>query len=146
VVMDLEDLKTKLNVVCTQTSAIKNENIYKGLMLPVFSSLEDKLKTAENLLDEMEQINSMMKYREPSTANNPSIKLNVGGRNIDIKRSKVLEQEKNLHFLSFLFLSSLWNDFFLKDKKNRIYFDYELKWLEPIFSSLFFNSSVTVFH
>jgi hypothetical protein len=48
------------------------------------------------------------------------IRLNIGGKNLDIKRSLFEKYSKDLNYLSFLLLSPIWDNYLLKDKQNRI--------------------------
>jgi hypothetical protein len=94
-----------------------------------FNKVSSLLNTAKSKLIEMDQINSILSMTE---INGSKIKLNIGGKKFDIKRITLEEHEQKLGFLSLFLLSPKWEEYLLKDKNNRIYFDYELDWLENI--------------
>ncbi len=64
------------------------------------------------------------------------LKLNIGGRNIDVKHEllSVLHQT-HWNLLSSL-LSGRWDKFLMKDRDNKIFLDCDFEWIEPIFEHL----------
>ena len=71
---------------------------------------------------------------ELSSSSQPSIlKLNVGGKRIDIPRS-TLTQIKGSN-LAFIF-SGKWDEILPHDKDGRIFMDFDAAWLEPILDNL----------
>jgi hypothetical protein len=130
--MDVEPYKAQLDTIYCQLNSINDGEINENLLQPIISSLEEKLNTAKSKLIEMEQINSILSITEVTEINGSKIKSNIGGKKFDIKRTTLEEHEQKLGFLSLFLLSPKWEEYLLKDKNNRIYFDYDLDWLENI--------------
>jgi hypothetical protein len=68
----------------------------------------------------------------PDSCLSAVIKLNVGGKNIDLKRSTVVQVRSRLAWI----LSGRWDHVLPKDRDGRLFFDYDPEWFEPIINHL----------
>jgi hypothetical protein len=66
------------------------------------------------------------------------LKINFGGRNVDIKRSVLTKPPFGWNFFSCLF-QKRWDGYHVRDKKGRIYVDLKESWLRPLINYLKYN-------
>jgi hypothetical protein len=84
---------------------------------------------------------------KPFENSSSKIKFNIGGKNFDLKRSYLVNNDSS--FLSSncsllpCFCNSKWEYYLLKDQKNRIYFDYDLEWFEKYLKSIILMNDTT---
>jgi hypothetical protein len=68
------------------------------------------------------------------------LKLNFGGRNVDIKRSVLTKPKFGWNLFSRLF-DKRWDAFHVRDKNGRIYVDLKEEWMRPLIDSMKYNET-----
>jgi hypothetical protein len=68
------------------------------------------------------------------------LKLNFGGRNVDIKRSVLTKPKFGWNFFSRLF-EKRWDAFHVRDTNGRIYVDLKEKWMRPLIDYMKYNET-----
>jgi hypothetical protein len=68
------------------------------------------------------------------------LKLNFGGRNVDIKRSVLTKPRFGWNLFSCLF-QKRWDGFHVRDRKGRIYVDLKEEWLRPLLDYMKYSDS-----
>jgi hypothetical protein len=116
------------------TSITNGVEKLKGKEFPekdsTISILNTRITEAKETMSALEKQFYFIFPEESNRSQAEKIKLNVGGRNLDFKISFC---EDNL--LSWI-LHPKWSSYLIHDKDNRIYFDYEETWLEPLLRTL----------
>ena len=62
----------------------------------------------------------------------PVVKLNIGGKHLDVRRSTITQVRSRLAWI----LSGRWDHVLPKDKDGRLFFDLDPEWFEPIINHL----------
>jgi hypothetical protein len=94
--------------------------------------MKKKLKLEMEILDKLQSMSSQVFPEQKETENSSGvIKLNIGGKKLDLKVPNLNSFEVDRNSVISL-LRTRWSKYLLKDKDERIYFDYERKWFEPI--------------
>jgi hypothetical protein len=95
-------------------------------------SMKKKLKLEMEFLDKLQSMSSRVFPEQKETEIfSGVIKLNIGGKKLDLKIPNLNSFEVDRNSVISL-LQTRWSKYLLKDKDERIYFDYERKWFEPI--------------
>jgi hypothetical protein len=96
-------------------------------------SMKKKLKLEMEFLDKFQSMSSQVfpEQKEMETSSSGVIKLNIGGKKLDLKIPNLNSFEVDPNSV-ISFLQTRWSKYLLKDKDERIYFDYERKWFERI--------------
>jgi hypothetical protein len=127
--MKLEEFQSRLIKITNEIEKLK-EKEFPDKELTI-SSLETKVVEAkEQILILCEQFAFIFPTDNDLIENTQTVKLNIGGRNLDLKISFCDDS-----VLSFI-LHPKWSSYLIHDKDNRIYFDYERRWLEPLLQVL----------
>jgi hypothetical protein len=74
--------------------------------------------------------------------NDELLKLNFGGRNVDIKRSVLTRPKFGWNLFSRLF-EKRWDAFHVRDKNGRIYVDLKEEWMRPLIDYMKYNGTGT---
>jgi hypothetical protein len=124
----LSEFRLTLESLTEEVSEIARSTFPEGR-----ESVDIICRELENAKSNISRLFSYQEALFPGFASlSDKIKLNVGGENLDLKRSSMAEHPViGWNLLSCLF-DERWNQYLLKDKHGRIYFDYELDWFEPL--------------
>jgi hypothetical protein len=68
------------------------------------------------------------------------LKMNFGGRNIDIKRSVLTKPKFGWNLFSCLF-QKRWDGFHVRDRKGRMYVDMKEEWIRPLIDYMKYDGS-----
>jgi hypothetical protein len=68
------------------------------------------------------------------------LKMNFGGRNVDIKRSVLTKPQFGWNLFSCLF-QKRWDGYHVRDKKGRIYVDMKEEWMRPLLDYMKYGPS-----
>jgi hypothetical protein len=99
----------------------------------IFHKIEDELKRIQKRNDNIIFINNHLKKQKLVTINHLQIiNFNIGGTFVDINRNILNNSSIPFNLFSNIF-SERWIIYFLKDRNNRLFFNFDIKWIDPIF-------------
>jgi hypothetical protein len=106
-----------------------------------FSSKGQKIyRNNKKLSTKVAETLNLNEFKE---GNDDILKINFGGRNMDIKRSTLTKNNIGWNLFSCLF-EKRWDGFHVRDREGRIYVDLKGKWLKPVIMC-FHQNDVTSF-
>jgi hypothetical protein len=125
----LEVVQSHLIEIANEIEEIKSCDLIKCIT-QIVEPMEKELKAILNRKHNLQTIlNQLLSSTKQSSVVKDRLRLNIGGKNYDLKRSDISKEVAG--FLSVLF-DEKWNNYLLKDKYGRNYFDYEYEWFEPL--------------
>lgn len=94
----------------------------------VFNEIEDVIKIVQKRNNNINFINNNLKENETTII----INFNIGGTLVDINSNILINSSIPFNLFSILF-KERWKKYLLKDKNNRIFLNFDIKWVQPIF-------------
>jgi hypothetical protein len=147
--MNLTQISAEIADLRAEIESLSTSSLSEGN--PTINLLLKRLKMAAAQASSLQSLKDSP-FSTSKGSSTDRLKLNVGGDYLDLKRSALVDNPAcGWNLLSCLFDERL-EKYLLKDRNDRVYFDYELEWFEPVLKCIrdgtapfrYFDSSLHV--